>query len=215
MTSEEKFKILIDFTENRYGTQKTFLNYTKDYELLFAIILSAQAKDDIVNEVTKQLFNKYKSLLDYKNADYNELFDIIKYVGLGKSKAKYIIESARILLEEYNGIIPLDREELTKLPGVGMKVSGVFLGELYDFPFLPIDTHISRISKKLDFVDSKASPDKIEKVLLSMLPENENSIRVHKHLISFGREICVPNRQRNCFLCPLEKYCKHKTDNIK
>ncbi len=215
LSKKEKFEILIDFTEKKYGTQKTFLHYTKDYELLFAIILSAQSKDDIVNKVTKQLFERYKELEDYKNADIEDIFLIIKEVGLVRQKALYIKNSATILVDKFNKQIPLDRELLTILPGVGTKVSGVFLGELYDFHFLPVDTHISRIAKKLDLVTANATPDNIEKTLLSLLPKGENSIRVHKHLISFGRDICLPNKNRNCYLCPLEKVCKHKIDNLK
>lgn len=210
MNKKEKFDILVAFIKDRYGKQETFLHYNKDYELLIAIILSAQAKDDVVNKVTKTLFEKYNSLEELKNASYDDVFEIIKYVGLGKNKTNFVIKTAQILVDKYHGVIPLDRKELMTLPGVGSKVAGVFLGEIYNYPYLPVDTHIQRIAKRLEFVKKDDTPDEIEKKLLKLLDKNENSMDIHRNLISFGREICLSGRSRNCYMCPLEKICKNK-----
>lgn len=125
------------------------LNYTSDYTLLIAILLSSQTLDKQVNKITPILFNKYPTLNDLKNADINDLKEIIKPLGLANNKAKAIKELATILMDKYNGKVPTSREELTKLPMIGIKTSGVFLSEFYHQNYLPIDTHIKRVSYRL------------------------------------------------------------------
>lgn len=215
MTKREKIKVLCDYCEERYGDQKPFLQYNQDYEFLFSVILSAQAKDEVVNKVTKILFTKYPTLDSYTTAEFDDIFTIIKPVGLAKNKTNFLIDTAKKLVDKYDYKIPIDRKELLNLPGVGDKVAGVYLGEIYNFPFLPVDTHIARISKRLNLVQAKDNPSKIEKILLVEVKKlNLVPIRVHKHLISFGRDVCDA-KSPLCYECPLEAVCKNKAIHFK
>lgn len=188
MTRREKAVELKEFLDDRFGGVDCFLHYEKDYELLIAVVMSAQATDKSVNAVTPILFSKYDSLVSLAKADVEDVVSIIKPVGLANAKGKNIVKLAKILLEEYGGEIPKNREELMKLPGVGYKTSGVVLGELYDFPYLPVDTHVERVSKWLKLVNNDLKPEQIE-TRLEKLFEGYDLINTHKQLILLGREI--------------------------
>lgn len=188
MTKKEKAIEVKKFLDDRFGLVKCFLNHNSDYEFLIAVILSAQATDVSVNKVTPILFNKYKSLNELSKANILELTNIIKPVGLANTKAKHIIQTADILMTKYDSIIPKNRDELMKLPGVGYKTSGVVLGELYDYPYLPVDTHVERVSKWLSLVNKNATPIQIEKELEKLF-KDYNLINTHRQLIMLGRTI--------------------------
>lgn len=188
MTRKEKAIQFKTFLDSRFGKVDCFLHYQKDYELLIAVVLSAQATDKAVNKVTPVLFDRYKSLDELANADVEEVISIIKIVGLANTKGRYIVDLARILVEDYGGAVPKDRKSLMKLPGVGYKTSGVVLGELYGFQYLPVDTHIERVSKWLGLVDKKLKPEQIEPKLEKLF-EGYDLINTHKQLILLGRTI--------------------------
>ncbi len=190
-----------------------FLNYKFDYQLLFAVILSAQATDESVNKATSILFEKYKDLSSYNYENYDDIFDCIKTVGLGKSKTKYLIETASILLNQYDGKVPKDRVQLMKLPGVGFKTSGVVLAELYNYQYIPVDTHIHRVSIRLGIVDKNTSADKTE-LKLEKLFSDISFINLHRQMILFGRNICTSIRPK-CELCPFTNICKQFKSNKK
>ena len=184
---------------------KCSLSYTKDYELLIAVMLSAQSTDKRVNEVTKELF-KY-NLKELNNIDILTLENIIKPVGTQKRKALYIKKIASLLIYNYNGIVPNDRAFIESLPGVGHKTCNIVLSELYDVPAIAVDTHVARVSKRLGIANNSDNVIDIENKLEKKFPKNKWS-RLHLQLVLFGRSICT-SRNPNCSICPFKNIeCK-------
>lgn len=181
------------------------LNYSKDYELLIATMLSAQCTDKRVNEVTDEFFKKY-TLKDISLMDIKELEKILRPLGSYTKKAYYTKEIATHLLNEKNGVVPNDREYLESLPGVGRKTCNVVLGELYDVPTLAVDTHVERVSKRLGLAKKSDNVLTIEKKLMKYFDESEYN-RVNHQLLLFGRYICKAVNP-NCDNCPFN--CKEK-----
>ena len=182
------------------------LNYQKDYELVIAVMLSAQTTDIAVNAVTKVLFAKYDTLAKLANADLNDIENIIRTIGLYKNKAKNVIGIAQTLINQYGGVLPSDKDELQKLPGVGNKSAGVIRAEVFRIPDLPVDTHILRISKRLKLANDKDGPYETEMKLKKSFPES-SWIKIHHQLIHFGRDICVA-RNPQCQRCKLTGICR-------
>ena len=203
---------ILEKLDNEYGTEhKCFLNYKKDYELLFAVILSAQCTDARVNLVTEKLFKKYKTLKAFADADLSEIEKDIQSTGFFRNKAVSIKGSAEKLLKEYGGKVPMEMDELTSLPGVGRKTANVIRGELFKLPAMAVDTHVKRISKKLGLTDN-TDPVKIEYDLMKAIPEDHWFLWNHD-IITLGRTICIAGRERcgECFLandCPSCKIVK-------
>ena len=154
-----------EYLDYLFPNPKCELNYNTDYELLIAIVLSAQSTDKRVNTVTPIIFNRYKSLNELKEANLRDLEDIIRPVGSFRKKSSYIKDIATILVDEYDGVVPTDRELLIKLPGVGRKTSNVFLSEFYNYPAIAVDTHVERVSKRLKLAYKNDDVLKIEKKL--------------------------------------------------
>ena len=142
--------LIEEYLDELFLNPKCELNYNKDYELLIAVMLSAQTTDKGVNKVTSILFNKYDSLEKLSNANIEDIKEIIKPIGNFNKKSKNIIEIAKILLDKFNGIVPKTHENLEILPGVGRKTANVVLGELYNIPTFPVDTHITRVANRLN-----------------------------------------------------------------
>ncbi len=204
MVINEKAEKIKEALNKEYPQTKTFLNYTKDYELLFAVILSAQATDKSVNDATGVLFKECPMLSDYTCDKKERIYAIIKRIGLAKSKTEYLLSTARILREEYHGILPHDRKELMKLPGVGYKTSGVVLSELGIEDFFPVDTHVQRVSKRLGLI-RKETPEETETVLERIF-QGSKYIILHRQFILFGRNICKAANP-SCVICPLKELC--------
>ena len=204
MTTETLERIL-SVLEDLYPETECFLHHEKDYELLFAVILSAQATDVSVNKVTKTLFWHYPDLESFAKAKAEDIQKEIKSIGLSKTKSEYLVKTARILLEEYKGEVPKDREKLMALPGVGFKTSGVVLAELYDYPFLPVDTHVKRVTSRLGIVSEKLTPEQTE-IALEKKIHQDHIIQVHRRFILFGRNVCLA-RNPQCGICPLRDCC--------
>ena len=192
--------------KKQYPNTKCSLNYSNDYELLFATILSAQCTDERVNKVTEKLFKKYTSIIDFANVPIQELEIDIKSTGFFRSKAKSIKESAIKILEDFDGKVPNKMEELLKLRGVARKTANVVLGVYYNIAAgIVVDTHVSRISYRTGLTKNKNIP-KIELDLCKIVTKNNWIIFSHL-LIDFGREFCsAPNPKcNNCFvndICP-------------
>ena len=144
-----KNKCITTYLDELFPNVGCELNYHKDYELVIAVMLSAQTTDVSVNNVTQVLFDKYQDLNSLANADLEDIVDIIHSIGLYKNKAKNVIGIAKALVENYGGVVPSDKDELQKLPGVGNKTAGVIRAEIFKIPDLPVDTHILRITKRL------------------------------------------------------------------
>ena len=177
---------------------KCELDYTKDYELLIATVLSAQTTDKRVNMVTKDLF-KY-SLEELSNLDLKTIEDIIRPIGTFTRKAIYVKEIANRLLAEQNGIVPNNREYLETLPGVGRKVANVVLSNLFNEPCIAVDTHVNRVSKRLGFAEYNDDVLVVEKKLMKIFPKKKWS-RLHHQLVLFGRYTCK-SKNPECSSCP-------------
>ena len=208
MTIKNKIEEISSFLDETYPNVGCELNYNKDYELVIAVMLSAQTTDVSVNKVTPELFVKYKTLDQLANANLFDVEEIIHSIGLYKNKAKNVIAIAKALVENYGGVVPSDKDELQKLPGVGNKTAGVIRAEIFRIPDLPVDTHILRISKRLKLVDQKANPYQTE-IKLKKLFDEDSWIKLHHQLIHFGRYMCTA-RSPQCEKCKLEAFCNKK-----
>lgn len=192
--------------DEAYGTEYVcYLNHETPWQLLIAVILSAQCTDARVNIVTKDLFQKYPSLEAFANADLKELEQDIHSTGFYHNKAKNIISCARTLVEKYDGEVPRELEELTALAGVGRKTANVIRGNIYHEPSVVVDTHVKRISKKLGFT-KEDDPVKIEYDLMKVLPK-DHWILYNIQIITLGRSLCTA-RNPKCTECFLSDLCK-------
>jgi endonuclease III len=192
--------------DEAYGTEYVcYLNHETPWQLLIAVILSAQCTDARVNIVTKDLFQKYPSLEAFANADLKELEQDIHSTGFYHNKAKNIISCARTLVEKYDGEVPRELEELITLAGVGRKTANVIRGNIYHEPSVVVDTHVKRISKKLGFT-KEDDPVKIEYDLMKVLPK-DHWILYNIQIITLGRSICTA-RNPKCTECFLSDLCK-------
>ena len=185
---------ILNYLDELYPNAYCELNYTKDYELLIAIVLSAQTTDKRVNKVTPVLFNKYKTLEELANANLEDVENIIKEIGTFKKKSTFIKEIAKSLVENYNGVVPNDRNYLETLPGVGRKTTNVFLAEYYKVPAIAVDTHVERVSKRLKIAKQTSTVKEVENSLMKKIPK-ERWIKTHHQLIFFGRYHCKAIKQ--------------------
>ena len=205
MTKKEKVERLLDFVNSLFPNAKCELFYNRDYELAIAVMLSAQTTDKAVNGVTKGLFKKYSSLEFIDRAPLDCIENEIKSLGLYKNKAKNIKGIVHVLLEDSNGVLPSDKNQLQTLPGIGNKSAGVIRCEIFKIPDLPVDTHIIRITNRLGLADKKDTPLDIELKLKKLIPE-ERWIKTHHQLIHFGRYFCTANNPK-CEECKLKDIC--------
>ena len=205
-------KLIEEYLDYLFPNPKCELIYHTDYELLIAVVLSAQSTDKRVNSVTPIIFKKYPTLETLKEANLEDLESIIRPVGSQHKKASYIKDIATILVDEYDGIVPKDREELIKFPGVGRKTSNVFLSEYYNEPAIAVDTHVERVSKRLGLASKNDDVLKIENKLMKVFPK-EKWARLHLQLVLFGRYHCKAIKPE-CSNCKLIDICKEKKKNI-
>lgn len=211
LSKKEKARIdeIIRRLIERYGGEsRTYLEHENAWQLLFATILSAQCTDARVNMVTRDLFKKYKTLEDFAGADLKEMEDDIHSTGFYHNKAKNIIACARMLLSEYEGVVPKELEKLIVLPGVGRKTANVVRGNIFNIPSIVVDTHVKRISKKLGITTTE-DPVKAEFELMEVLPESAWIIW-NLDIIALGREICTARAPKcdHCFLSDVCPSCK-------
>ena len=204
----EKIQIISDYLDELYPNPRCELNYTKDYELLLAVMLSAQTTDKRVNQVTSVLFQKYPTLQALEQADIKDIEQIIKPIGTYTKKAKNVHEIATHLLKEQNGIVPNNREYLETLPGVGRKTINVVLSNLYDAKCIAVDTHVARVSVRLGLARKNDDVRTIENKLTKKFPK-ESLGRLHHQLVLFGRYHCKA-RNPECESCKLYDICKSK-----
>lgn len=204
---------ILDVMEEMFPEAECELVHKNPFELVIAVLLSAQCTDVLVNKVTEQLFQKYHKPEDYLAVDLEELQNDIRSIGLYRNKAKNIQKLCQILLEKHNGQVPRTREELIELPGVGRKTANVVLSVAFDIPAIAIDTHLERVSKRLGICRWKDSVLEVEKTLMRRVPENEWS-RTHHRMIFFGRYHCKA-RNPNCPECPLLHLCREGKKRMK
>ncbi|MCI8326405.1 MAG: endonuclease III [Lachnospiraceae bacterium] len=199
---------ILNRLDEAYGREYVcYLNHETPWQLLIAVMLSAQCTDARVNIVTKDLFQKYKTLEDFANADLKELEQDIHSTGFYHNKAKNIISCAKTLVEQYGGEVPRSLEDLTGLAGVGRKTANVIRGNIYNDPSVVVDTHVKRISKKLGFT-KEDDPVKVEYDLMKALPK-DHWILYNIQIITLGRSICTA-RNPKCEECFLADLCKAK-----
>ena len=203
----KRIEIIENYLDELFPSPKCELNYSKDYELLISVMLSAQTTDKRVNEVTKVLYKKYDSLDKIKNADINDLKNILRPLGNFNKKAIYTKEICTILVDKYNGIMPRTRKKLEILPGVGRKTINVVFAELGIEPNIAVDTHVERVSKRLDMAKKEDDVLTIEKRLRRIFKRINWSKR-HLQLVLFGRYKCKAISP-DCMNCSLKNICRY------
>ena len=203
---KKKVSEIITLLEEKYPEAPCALHYSKDYELMIAVRLSAQCTDARVNLITPTLFATYPTLEEMANADIAQVEKIIHSCGFFRQKAKDIVLACQMLLTEHNGKVPDNMDALLKLPGVGRKTANLLLGDLYGAPGSVVcDTHCIRICGRLGLSKGK-EPEKVEKQLRAILPHEKSSDFCHR-IVLFGREVCIA-RSPKCAECPLSHLCR-------
>lgn len=206
----ERIQKILAALDREYGTEyRCYLNHETPWQLLIAVIMSAQCTDARVNIVTADLFRKYDTLEKFANADLKELEQDFHSTGFYHMKAKNIIACCRDLVDKHGGEVPRTIEELTALAGVGRKTANVIRGNIYNEPSIVVDTHVKRISRKLGLTKSE-DPVKIEQDLMKALPR-DHWILWNIHIITLGRSICIARRPK-CGECFLREFCPGRED---
>lgn len=198
---------VLDYLDELYPNAICELNYSKDYELLLAIVMSAQTTDKRVNMVTKELFSKYETLEKISNANIEDIEEIIKPIGTFKKKSIFIKEITTKLVEDNYTTVPNNRSYLESLPGVGRKTVNVFLSVIYNEPLIAVDTHVDRVSKRLGIAKDKDDVRKVENKLMKKIPKDKWS-KSHHQMVFFGRYKCK-SMKPECDDCKLKEMCKY------
>lgn len=213
MTKKERFEKIIGYFSTHQPVAETELQYSNPYELLVAVILSAQCTDKRVNMVTPALFKAFPVPEVMAVASSDEVFQYIKSISYPNNKAKHLVGMAKMLVHDFNGVVPSDVNELQKLPGVGRKTANVIASVVYDKPAMAVDTHVFRVSARLGLTTNAKTPLETEKQLIRYIPKDKVAI-AHHWLILHGRYICVA-RTPKCEICPLTEWCNYFQTVIK
>ncbi|HDR7491566.1 endonuclease III [Bacillus cereus group sp. BfR-BA-01538] len=213
MLNKTQIRYCLDTMADMYPEAHCELIHENPFELVIAVALSAQCTDALVNKVTKNLFQKYKTPEDYLSVSLEELQQDIRSIGLYRNKAKNIQKLCRMLLDDYNGEVPNDRDELTKLPGVGRKTANVVVSVAFGIPAIAVDTHVERVSKRLAMCRWKDSVLEVEKTLMKKVPMDEWGV-THHRMIFFGRYHCKAQRPQ-CEECRLLEVCREGKKRMK
>lgn len=205
MSDKKVAEILVELLEKEYPDAECSLEYVKDYELLFSVRLAAQCTDERVNKVTPALYSAYPTLESLAAAEPEDIEKYIHSCGFFRAKARDIVNASKMIIEEFDGKVPDNMDDLLKLPGVGRKTANLVLGDIFNAPSsVVVDTHCIRITNKLGLVDSK-DPVKIEHRLREILPPDKSNDFCHR-LVLHGRAVCNA-RKPNCEECCLKEYC--------
>ena len=212
MTLKERYEGVINYFKTNVPTAETELNYSNPFELIVAVILSAQCTDKRINQVTPKLFKDYPNAEALASASSDTIFNYIRSVSYPNNKAKHLVNMAKMLLKDFNGEIPSEIDELVKLPGVGRKTANVVASVIYDKPAMAVDTHVFRVSNRLGLTKAK-TPLQSEQQLIKYIPE-QHVATAHHWLILHGRYTCLA-RSPKCDVCPLTEWCHFfKTNKI-
>lgn len=204
----KKARLIIETLEKMFPEAKAELTHNNNFELLVAVVLSAQTTDVAVNKVTPELFSKYPSSKELSQAKQKDVEEYIKSIGLYRNKARHLIGLAKILEEKYDGQVPNSRKALESLPGVGRKTANVVLANAFGIPALAVDTHVSRVSMRLGIAKKGSRPYEVEKKLMDFF-DKEYWIKLHHQIIFFGRYHCLARNPR-CNDCPLYDICVYE-----
>lgn len=213
MLNKSQIRYCLDTMGEMFPDAHCELNHSNPFELVIAVALSAQCTDALVNRVTEHLFQKYKTPEDYLSVPLEELENDIRSIGLYRNKAKNIQKMCRMLIDEYDREVPRDRDEMTKLPGVGRKTANVVVSVAFGVPAIAVDTHVERISKRLGISRWKDSVTEVETVLMAKIPKEEWSA-AHHRMIFFGRYHCKAQSPQ-CPVCPLLDLCREGKKRMK
>lgn len=213
MTKKERFEFVIDWFKKNNPDAETELHYTNPYELLVAVILSAQCTDKRVNIVTPPLFEKYPNAKALSRASFDDINGFIKSVSFANNKTRHLMGMAQMLIEKHNGKVPDNMEELVELPGVGRKTANVIMSVVYDQPNMAVDTHVFRVSARIGLTTNAKTPLQTEQQLLKYIPTALVST-AHHWLILHGRYVCVARRPK-CEICGLKPVCKYYQTDMK
>lgn len=183
---QNKVKLITQYLDKNFPNVDCELDFSNNLELIIAVLLSAQCKDEYVNRATKKLFEKYKTIDDYADAKVEDIEKLIKTLGLYKAKSKNIVGMANMLRDAYDYKIPTTREELIKLPGVGRKTANVVLSVGFNIPAIAVDTHVERVAKMFGLADKNDNPLQVEKKLMELFPMKDWG-KIHHQLIHLGR----------------------------
>ena len=207
MTRKERYEVVLAWFEEHMPVAETELHYTTPFELLVAVILSAQCTDKRVNMITPRLFKQYPTAEIMARAEVEDIFELIRSVSYPNSKAKYLVSMAKMLVEQFEGEVPAERELLMKLPGVGRKTANVIAAVVYHRPTMAVDTHVFRVANRIGLTTNAKTPLETELTLIKYIPEDLIP-KAHHWLILHGRYICVA-RKPHCWECGLAPYCRY------
>src|SRR5690554_2839163 len=213
MRKEERFEKVIAWFQENMPVAETDLHYSNPYELLVAVILSAQCTDKRVNIITPPFFERFPSAEVLAKAEVAEVFEYIRSCSFPNNKSKSLVGMAQMLVGEFNNIVPSDIDELQKLPGVGRKTANVIASVVYNKPAMAVDTHVYRVSARIGLTTNAKTPLETEKQLVKHIPEELLSI-AHHWLILHGRYICVA-RKPKCGECGLRDWCRYYQKEVK
>lgn len=208
MTKKERYEAFVEYFKDAFPDPKTELNYSNPFELVVAVVLSAQCTDVRINKVTPKLFEEFPSPAHMAVASFDEVFELIRSVSYPNNKAKHLIGLANLIMDNFDGKVPEKHEDLQKLPGVGRKTANVVVSVLYNEPAMAVDTHVFRVSKRLGLVSQTAkTPLDVEKQLVKGIPK-EYIHKAHHWLILHGRYVCMA-RKPKCDECKITSFCKY------
>ena len=207
VTKKERYKLFVEYFSVNQPEAKTELVFTDPYELLVAVILSAQCTDKRVNLITPVFYKKYPDVSSLANATEPEILELIKSCSYPNNKSKHLAGMAKMLRDDFDGIVPSDIDELQKLPGVGRKTANVIRSVMFSIPAMAVDTHVFRVSKRLGLTTNSKTPFDTEKQLVRNIPEKYIS-RAHHWLILHGRYVCQA-RKPKCDHCAISQFCKY------
>ena len=213
MTKKQRYSFVIDYFQQHANNAETELTYTNPFQLLVAVILSAQCTDLRVNQTTPAIFKKYPTPQQLAACTFNDLFPLIKSISYPSNKTKHLIGMANLLLEKFNGEVPMTVDELMLLPGVGRKTANVVTSVIDQQPNMAVDTHVFRVSARLGLTTNATTPLAAEKQLIQQFP-SELIHKAHHWLILHGRYTCVA-RSPKCQICGLQSVCKYYKKNVK
>lgn len=214
MTKKELYTRVLSFFRELHPEVTTELEFGSVFQLLVAVVLSAQCTDKRVNQVTPELFAHYPNAQAMAEADESEIYEYVKSVSYPNAKARHLVELSRMLVDEYGGEVPNDFDALLRLPGVGRKTANVMQAVAFGHSAMPVDTHVYRVSHRLGLVPSTAdTPLKVEKMLVKHIPA-EDLARAHHWLLLHGRYVCT-SRKPHCDKCELSNICPKKIENSK
>lgn len=214
MTKKELYTRVLSYFRELHPEVTTELEFGSVFQLLVAVVLSAQCTDKRVNQVTPELFAHYPDARAMAEADEAEIYEYVKSVSYPNAKARHLVELSRMLVEEYGGEVPNDFDALLRLPGVGRKTANVMQAVAFGQSAMPVDTHVYRVSHRLGLVPSTAdTPLKVEKMLVKHIPA-EDLARAHHWLLLHGRYVCT-SRKPHCDKCELSNICPKKIENSK